>query len=633
MSVITHLTFTPAVPVSWELLHIKGVEALSSLFEYHLTFRAPEGERVAKHLGEGMGCQLVSGGKKRVIHGYVAELEQGEQGLWKATLLPQMALTRQRRNLRVFQNLSVTEVVCTILKEYGISPQMKSLVADYPPQPFWLQYQERDFDFISRLLERAGIHYCFSHQDKAHQLIFVDHAGGYPKASGNDLVWQETWRTPEANTLRDFTFYTQAAEQKIAKQKSSGWLENVSLPALAPNGEQWKQHSERSAAVRAESLQSAKTVLYADALACWMNAGELIKLTRHSELGNNYCVVALEMDIHNEGGGVNKPLRLKLQPGDTVLRPEWKTPLPLMPGVMSALVVGPDSEAVNTDKHGRVKIRFLWDEEQGNSDSTSCWVRVSQGWSGASFGTFCLPRIGSEVLVSFIQGNPNLPVITGSLFNEGQPWPVALPKEKLLSGIITRSAPDGDNSQGHRLVFDDRKDAEVVQIHSQKDLSLKTKDKYLADITGTADIAIGSGRTTQIKEGDDVLNLNKGNYRLTIKGDYVQETEGDCTQKIKGACLQETEGDWKVTVKGGKSAINATKSCTIESSEKIVLKVGGSELSISATGITLKAPTLKLEGSASVGIKGAKVDLAADAIANIKGNAMVVIDGGLIKIG
>jgi type VI secretion system secreted protein VgrG len=630
MSVVTEITFTDSAPAEWVLVHIQGEEHLSGLYAYHITFRAANLRDSASLLGKPLACRLKSGAESRYVHGVIDSITELGEGMWQALLQPELSTTRLHHNLCVFQDMTVPEVVAKILKQHGLAPAVSKLTADYAKQPFRMQYQESDFDFISRILERAGIHYYFRHDEKQHQMVLVDQQNGY-QSMARALIWQETWREPEANT-----WHIRAQIQKVAsgsvETHPRGWIDNAALPLSDPNGGIWKKRSEQESRLQQQLQGARRESLNVDVLAYWLAVGQQVSLSRHPVLSQDYCVTALHLDASADPSVKNPPINLALSPFKTLLRPEWKTPAPIIPGVMSAVIAGPSSEEVNTDELGRVKVRFNWDEEQSGAASPSCWVRVAQGWAGSGFGTFHLPRTGTEVLISFIQGNPDAPVITGALYDDEHAWPVALPEKKLCSGIITRSSPDGDTTQGHRLIFDDKKESELIQLHSQKDLRLETKNDYFADIAHAAEITIAAGRSTTIKEGDDLLSLGKGNYKLAVKGD----------------CSSEISGDHLVKSSGGASTLTAAKTCTIESSEKIVLKVGSSELTLAASGITLKGPEItfegsgsvtvkgpkvEIQGSASVGIKGAKVDVAADAMANIKGSAMVVIDGGLIKIG
>ncbi len=592
--ILTKLSFSSPAHARWEIHRVEGREALSSLFEYTMTIRAYPGEPVIDALGTLVSCRIASAGIDRFIHGYVSSVNQCEEHRWQLSVVPQLAVTRQRRNLRVFQNINVVDLVVSILAEYGLSAQTTHLIGEYPEQPFWLQYQETDFDFISRLLERAGIHYFFRHAPDAHHLVLIDLTGGCERAKGPTLIWQETWRDLELNSLRGVVASQWAPAPPEAVEPVHGWIDSAALPVLDPNGEQWTRRADSEAKVRNEEAAS-RGILHADAMAFWMSVGERVSLARNPAHDGEYCVVSMEMFIDNWSANIKaEPARLGLQAKSLKLRPHWKTPVPVIPGVMMATVVGPASEAVNVDEHGRIKVRFHWDEAQRQSDSASCWIRVAQGWAGPGFGAFCLPRVGTEVLVSFIQGNPNSPVVTGSLYNERDSWPVPLPAQKLSSGITTRSEPGGDTRHGHRLVFDDRKDAELIQLHSEKDLSLKTRHDLLAEFGNAAHITVGTGRSTQIKEGDDLLDLGQGSYRLTAKGD----------------CTQEFDGQHRIKSRTAGSTISTAKACLIESNEKVVIKVGSSEISISPAGISLKAPQITL-----------------------KGDALTVIDGGLIKIG
>lgn len=268
-------------------------------------------------------------------------------------------------------------------------------------------------------------------------------------------------------------------------------------------------------------------------------------------------------------------------------------------------------------------------------------MRVAQSWAGGKFGAQFIPRVGSEVLVSFIQGNPDYPLVTGTVYNGQNKPPFDLPAQKTESGFVTRSATKGSVEEGHRLSFDDKKGEELLTIVAQKDLALTVKN----DVTST----IAANRNTELTKGNDLLLLKEGDLSLTLeKGNWQQEISGDVATKIK-------DGSYSLDVTGGGGDLKTEKALTIESTQSIELKVGDNKIAISTSGITIngttfklessagtemKGATMKIEGSGSTEIKGAMVKVEGSGTAELKGamvkvegSGMTTISGGIINIG
>lgn len=289
-------------------------------------------------------------------------------------------------------------------------------------------------------------------------------------------------------------------------------------------------------------------------------------------------------------------------------------------------MVGPDSEEYYTDDNGRVKISFLWGEKSAaGTDKTSCWVRVSQVWSGEGFGSQFIPRIGSEVLVSFIQGNPDYPVIVGTVYNGQNTSPFSLPENNCKSGFITRSVKNGKKGEGHQLVFDDKEGEEKVIVTSSGDSLLTVKKDMISTINRSMSLTIAEGRNAEIKRGNDRLVLKEG--------DLHNDVHGNINIKV-------SNGDYNLKVSGGSGSLITDKNLTLESTQSIKIKVGANEITISTSGIDIKAAKITIEGQVSAEVKAATLKFESQAISEVKGtmltlqgSAMTQIKGGIVNIG
>jgi type VI secretion system secreted protein VgrG len=579
----------------WILLSLKGEEKLSQPYCWEATFRVAEGAELPQ-AGKKIACEIGIGERKRIVQGVLTWVEQSNarDGVqtFSGRIEPDLVLTKAVRKMRVFQHLSVPDLVVSLLKEHEINDVKLSLSGDYPEKEYLVQYCESDFSFINRLLEAAGITYFFVHHADKNELILADHANAWPGASLKTLPYLPV----------------------SGRQQNQGVASWSARDSMLPGGERNAHQMDDiyPEAVAAKICEPVTAVSFSRAqLQCeGMSCGESFTLEKHPSADAQYAIYALSFQaVNNLDGVADYQCHAEVFPVSQPYKPALTTSIPHLGGVFTATVVGPDSEEIHTDELGRIKIQFPWDEKHPHDDSSSCWMRVSQPWSAGNFGALFLPRVGTEVLVSFVQGHPDHPIITGTVYSERQKPPVTLPDEKNLSGLISRSSLDGDINEGHRLLFDDKKQQEKLIITSQKDLLLTVKND--------ADITIAANRTSEITEGNDQLTLKKGDRIITLKG-----------------------GDHKTTIAGGGSQLKADKACVIESTEAITLKVGGSEITLKPDGITLKSAKIMLKadtdvavesakvgikGSASVAVEGAKVD--------VKGSAMVTVDGGLIKLG
>ncbi|MDR1268435.1 MAG: type VI secretion system tip protein VgrG, partial [Planctomycetaceae bacterium] len=296
--------------------------------------------------------------------------------------------------------------------------------------------------------------------------------------------------------------------------------------------------------------------------------------------------------------------------------PVPKTPKLRIYGLLSALVVGKSGEEIQTDEYGRIKVQFYWDREGKRDENSSCWVRVAQSWAGSNFGTMFIPRIGQEVLVSFENGDPNRPIVTGVVYNESNKPPYPLPANATRSVIKTRSSKQGN--AGNEISFEDKKDSEEIFVHAQKDLKIEVENK----------------RTAIIKESDDSLTIKKGNSTFVLE-------KGNETRKIKGNVDWTVDGDFTLTVKGnltiktdGSLTLQSGKNVTVKAGTGITIKAETDATVKTGTGLTLKGGTeLDAEAGTSLNLKGnVGFNLKSPAQGTVDGGGMLTVKGGIVKI-
>lgn len=623
------------------LFELSGEEQLSQPYCYRAYSRSTQtSAQAARYLGKPLACQIGDAQRSRYIHGVVTALEEvnNMQGIstFVMTLEPQISLLRLGRNLRVFQKIAVPDIVSKILREHNISQIDLRLRSSYQPREYCIQYRESDFDFINRLLEQEGIYYYFQHAAGQHTLVLADHPSSHSSATTASLPFHPVAGKQDGMGVLSWNIRSGMSASGVAlsgyNPDQAAAIEGESLSIDAGHSADgvtftdavWcAQRDDLSAAARLkmERLESDTQLFTGDINAYWLSCGERFTLTDHPSATGDYRIRSLTLSITSnlEQDTTDYQCQITALDNDKTYRPENRTPAPQVSGVVTASVVGPQSEEVYTDEYGRIKIQFPWDKENKRDDSSSCWVRVSQPWSGERFGAVFLPRVGSEVIVSFIQGNPDMPMVTGSVYNGLNHPPMSLPGDKTLSGFVSRSSQNGAVDEGHTLSFDDKKGEEKLTIVAQKDLSLTVKNAVVSDVTQTVTSKIGADRSVEITKGNDNLTIKQGDYQLALnQGNYALNVMGNLNAAL-------SNGDHKLSVSGGGSQMKTDKAMSLESMQSIELKVGSSKISITPTGITLSATTLSIEGTGTAELKGAMV--------TINGSGMAELKGGVIMIG
>jgi type VI secretion system secreted protein VgrG len=626
------------------LLSVSGCETVSTPFCYELrSMTALDEKGIAAMHGKAVSCQIGDGLHnlpQRYVHGIVTQIQHGrdadDQTVCIFRLEPAFSLLQLGRSTRVWQNMTVPDLVSKLLGEHKINQVDLQLRNTYTKREYCIQYRESDFDFISRLLEEEGIYYFFIHQENQHQMVLADQPAGHPSAKAGKLPWHhqgknlilgnvDSWSAssvliPGEVVLSGYNMQKAAAvadsQDPVSTTRS---VEHLKFTDVTPIAERTQLTSKAKNAM--EGFE-ANTQLYdATVNAHWLSCGEVFSLTDHPTDNDTYRIQSLSLEVTNNfessTGGYHCAIQslrnsVKWRPASSRVAPE-------IAGVLLAKVVGPSSEEIHTDEYGRIKIQFPWDTKNKNDDTSSCWVRISQPWTGSKFGFQFIPRIGSEVLVSFIQGNPDFPLVTGSVYNGQNKLPFPLPDEKTESGFATRSTSNGGMEDGHRLSFNDKKGEEKLTITAQKDLLLTVKNDVTSEVSHEVKSKIGANRDTEITKGDDTLVLKQGSLHITLnKGDLEQKVSGNVNTSL-------TNGNYSLTATGGSGKIKTDKTCVIESTQSIELKVGSNKIAISPSGITISGTMIKIQGSGTAELKGA--------MTTVQGTGMTQIKGGIINIG
>jgi type VI secretion system secreted protein VgrG len=355
-------------------------------------------------------------------------------------------------------------------------------------------------------------------------------------------------------------------------------------------------------------------------------AGFKFALGKHFNANGNYVLTRVEHTASAAGHYApgEKPATqyqntFRCIPLDLPFRPARVTPKPRVRGTQTALVVGPPQQEIFTDKFGRVKVKFPWDREAAQDQTSSCWVRVGTPWAGATWGAVHLPRIGQEVIVSFLEGDPDQPLIVGSVYNAQNMPPYTLPDNKTQSGLKSRSSMQGDATMFNEIRFEDLKESELFFVQAQKDYQRLVKNDDTLEVKHDQKITVKNNRTEEVSEGDEKVTIAKGARTHAVKKDDKLTVEGGQTIEVTN--------DQSITIKSGNHSLKISAGAsTIEAAKSIEIKVGGSSIKIEPAAITLTAgpSSVKLE-AAGVTVSGPKV--------SVSGSAMVEVSGGLVKVG
>ncbi len=601
---------------------------------------------------------------KRVWTGVVAHASQVHaqdppgQSMYHVMIVPDFWRTTLRRGSRIFQHKDVPTIVKELLSEWEITPDTSLLKDTYPALEYVVQYAETDFAFISRLLEEAGITYFFKHDatsgkgaditklvltdkptDKSFERTGVIAYAGHmtPKFGGDQdfcatvLVTQRM--KPGKFTVRDFNFRTpllksyqatssgKADEDKYEQYDyvpGSFWVDTkkVEKPVAdkdnAPNNDEpgaGKDLVKRS--MEGERRRRLQVSFHTNAID--LCPGKIVGINQESlatdhprkDLAPDKKILLIESTLEGEATGEWTQSVTGVF-AEFPYRPERRTPKPRIYGVQSAFVVGPPGQEIYCDEYGRVRVQFHWDREGKYDEKSSCWIRVSQGWAGGSFGMMNMPRVGHEVLVEFFEGDPDRPVITGRAHNETSPVTWALPDEHTKSGWRTNTTPSKSKLGYNEMVFEDKAAQEFIHFQAENLLSYVVKDSESASIGASRSAAIGGPGGKDGPVGLDMLDVGKTismhvgeTYTIGVGKQYALSVGKTTGIVISDKLITMSTGHASVTLLNGNIAIHAEDvvlfhagtSLEVTTASNRVIVQGGPQVQINPSGAG-KAPTV-----------------------------------------
>ena len=688
MSIITQddrlLRFDSALGKDELILHgLHGEEQISELFHFDLELYSTSPNLQAdKIVGTAADIEIHNrtDEKARHINGFISRFIAGrfESGIryYRAHMVPWLWFLKHTSNCRIFQNQSAKDIITAIFEQHEFQQfEFRSITCE--KRDYCVQFSESDFQFVSRLLEEEGISYHFIHEQKNHKLILTQSNQSFEQCIEAEVIcdfgnrpgenyisgWERHYNFTSGKwSQNDYDFLAPTKGLKTEAKTIVTWPSNATLEHYDyPGGYVEPSQGKSLTKYRMEAEEAQHDVVEAQSNCATFYAGGRFKVTEHpcSDDKDNYLAtktVHFAADIIGGQGTPSYQNTLSCIPKSNAIRPVAKTPKPFIHGMQTAVVVGPSGEEIYTDEHGRVKVQFHWDRDGVNDDKSSCWIRVSQTWAGKKWGAFFTPRIGHEVLVSFIDGDPDRPIIMGSVYNGDNQAPYAAAKSQ--SGFKSHSTKQGAVADFNELRFEDKKDAEEIYLQAQKNYVRRVKNLEKATIGGKQEQTIKGDRSIFITEGNQNHVLDKGDHNISlmegsrdthIGKDDVSYIEGEQSQEIKShrsifvhegnETYEIAKGSRETTIgKDDTTKIDFTskldaKEIKLTGKQTIELKVGGNSIKIESAGITIKVGgnSIKLD-PAGVTIKGTMVKLDGSAMTEVKGGAMVKVQGGITMI-
>ncbi len=714
----------------FKVVDFSAREALSEPYEVMLTLAGKDEIPLDDMIQKEALLTIYGSESERYFHGMVNSFRMaGSSGrfiLYKAIVVPTLWTLSLEKDCRIFQEMTVKDIVTEILEDAGIkSDRYKfQLKETYPERSYCVQYRETDLNFITRLLEEEGIFYYFEHEENQHCVVFGDSTVNYNPIdgiqnknqqvellyqSGADMVHQEETVsrfhpcariTSGKYTHRDYNFLQPSLKLSGTKEESAfKKLERYDYPG----GFADEQRGSQLARNRLEEAGRFRTSADGKSNCPRLVPGFTFKLSGQemADLEKEYVLIrtihsgsqpqVLE-ELSLTGDGYSYSNEFQCIPSEMVFRPEFKTPKPYVRGIQTAIVVGPKGEEIYTDEHGRVKVQFHWDRLGDNDEKSSCWIRVSQIWAGAGWGAMHIPRIDQEVVVDFLEGDPDQPVITGRLYHGSNTPPYKLPDEKTKSTLMSKTTPNAkthnellmedkvnetrvvlSNAYGHKITMDEKEQFLCIETRDGNKVTFDDKNKHINAVTTQNHNVLISDEKKKINitsTAGHMLEIDDENQKMvakTVNGNII--TMDDNGQKIEvatevgGHSMVMNDKTISVTSGGGHSITlddgggGNGVSLQDANGNKVEIDSAGNKMTIEAQGgidistdgdLKLKAANIILDAdmdlkmaagmnvSSEAGIehksKGNMLTAEAAATAEFKSSGMTNITGALVKI-
>jgi type VI secretion system secreted protein VgrG len=604
---------SPLGPDILLLKQLSGGDELGRLFSYKLELTSSDDAiDLNQLLGKPMSVILqLSGGGSRYFHGLVANCSQGvdvgQFASYQVELRPWLWLLTRTSDCRIFQHLSVPQIIKQVFRDLGFSDFEDTLSRPYREWEYCVQYRETSFDFVSRLMEQEGIYYFFRHENDRHVLVLADAYGAHQSAPGYETVpfyppdgqhrerdhisdWRRVQQVqPGSLELNDYDFQRPSARIDVRSAMPRPHTASDYPLFDYPGTYVQSEDGEHYARTRIEAIQGLHERIDLTSNARGLGAGHLFSMSGFSRQDQNreYLIVSAHYQITQESletgissSGLQFASTLVCIDAQQSFRTQPETPRPIVRGPQTAVVVGPENEEIFTNQYGQVKVHFHWDRHDQSNENSSCWIRVSQAWAGKNWGSMQIPRIGQEVIVSFLEGDPDRPIITGRVYNAEQTVPYDLPSNATQSGMKSRSSKGGTPANFNEIRMEDKKGAEQLYIHAERNQDIVVEVDESHSVGHDRHKSVGNDETVTV--GQDRLRAVKRNDVLlvgasktdSISSSYLIEV-GSNLRLVCGKSVLELNASGQINLTGVQFNFNTEGSAEINTGGKLHLNIGG----------------------------------------------------------
>lgn len=627
-----------------------GEERISGLFHYTLELVSEDANLdFSSIVGQNITLQIeLPSGDQQYINGVVGRFAVTAQSprltSYTAEIHPWLWLLGFSSGCQIFQNLSAPDIVKKVFSNLGFTAFKDSLTATYTARDYCVQYNETALAFVSRLLEEEGIFYFFEHTSSAHTLVLADDPSAYEACTG---LTTATFRAESAAQQTADAVLACRIEQQVVTAKTQLDDYNFTIPAtdlLATAGSgadavTWynypgryaaKADGETRAGLRLGIHEAAAQRISGTSLCRAFHAGCTFTLAGHfrSSANTSYVLTALKLS----GTQLEYQNEFEAIAATQVFRPPLTTPHPVVAGCQTAVVVGKSGDEILTDQYGRVKVKFPWDQSSTSDENSSCWIRVAQTWAGKSWGASFIPRVGQEVVVSFEEGDPDRPLITGTVYNATQVTPYALPDNQTRSTLKTHSSPNQDGN--NEIRFEDKAGSEELFMQAQKDMNVSVLNDQTITIAQNRTVTVQQkNESLVVDKGDRSIAVNTGKETHTVKGTRELTITGNETHTNSADFKQTVSGNYTLSVSGNLS-IEVSGSVSIKAGSSFTNKAGTSLENDAGTSLTNKAGT-SLENNAGTSLTnqaGTSLENKANTQLTDQSSGIVQIKGSLVQI-
>ncbi|HLJ86718.1 MAG TPA: type VI secretion system tip protein TssI/VgrG [Candidatus Angelobacter sp.] len=635
---------------------LTGNEAVSDTFEFRLDLLAEAAKpiNIKDLLGKAVSVSLVAdvNETKRYFHGIVSRISQGAKEErfihYEAVVVPWLWLLGLKSESRIFQDKTVVDIIKAVFDELkGAFPDVNyrdATTGNHLALDYCVQYRESNFNFVSRLMEQEGIFYFFEHSQDKHTLVFADSNsaivdcqgksqvmyadGGIGEREGIITKWQRQIEMRSGKySMRDHHFQLPDDKLEVSEPAKESFPGSSSLEFYDYPGEyglRFKNPDQRLGQVADEGRKMVRIRMEEDeilgqvvqASSTRRNLANMHKfsLTKHFSDNGAYIITELKhkMDqLPSYFSGKPAPEipysnTFKCVSAKATIRPRRTTPKPLVGGPQTATVAVKAGEESWLDKFGRVRVQFHWERKGKNNETSACWVRVAQPWAGGSWGAHFWPRVGQEVVVEFLEGDPDRPIVTGSVYNKANMPPYTLPDNYTRSGIISRSSKGGATANFNELRFEDKKGQEQIFLNAEKDMDHRVEHDHREWVGNNQHLVVKAAQI-QLIEGDKHEHIKaahvekiEGNASRDLTGDHKESVGGKISLKVGGA-QHHTVGSVYTLKAGDEVHLSAGTKIIIEGGSQVSIKGAGGFVDIGPAGVTIQGTMVKINSGGAAG--------------------------------